>query len=81
MGRQYVHLSSDIKTAITVGKRRDPNPIVFAIGAEVMYNDGFKFYHTGNDTTWLCDSVPKDYIINEQEASNLLGKNGEDNVQ
>lgn len=81
MGRQYVHLSSDIKTAITVGKRRDPNPIVFAINARLMYDDGIKFYHTGNDTTWLCDSVPKYYIINEHEASDLLGKNGEDNAQ
>ena len=69
MGRQYVHLSSDIKTAITVGKRRDPNPIVFAINAGLMYDEGVKFYHTGNDTTWLCDSVPKHYIINAHEAS------------
>ena len=81
MERQYVHLSSDIKTAITVGKRRDPNPIVFAINARMMYDDGIKFYHTGNDTTWLCDSVPKHYIINEREASDLLGKDGEDNAQ
>lgn len=81
MGRQYVHLSSDIKTAITVGKRRDPNPIVFAINAGMMYDDGIEFYHTGNDTTWLCDSIPKYYIINVHEASDFLGKNGEDNAQ
>ncbi len=81
MGRQYVHLSSDIKTAITVGKRRDPNPVVFAINARLMYDEGVEFYHTGNDTTWLCDSVPKYYIINAHEASDFLGKNGEDNAQ
>ena len=81
MERQYVHLSSDIKTAITVGKRRDPNPIVFAINAMLMYDDGIKFFHTGNDTTWLCDSVPKHYIINEHEESDLRGKDGEDNAQ
>ena len=67
MGRQYVHLSSDIETAIKVGKRRDRNPVVFAIASLVMYDDGFKFYHTGNDTTWLCDCVPKRYLINEKE--------------
>ena len=81
MGRQYVHLSSDIKTAITVGKRRDPNPIVFSINARLMYDDGIEFYHTGNDTTWLCDSIPKYYIKNVHEASDFLGKNGDDNAQ
>jgi len=81
MGRQYVHLSSDITTAITVGKRRDPNPVVFSINARLMYDDGIEFYHTGNDTTWLCDSVPKYYIINVHEASDFIGKNGEDNAQ
>ena len=62
MSRQYVHLSSDIATAQKVGKRHDNCPVILKIDAIRMYNDGFKFYHTGNDTTWLCESVPFKYI-------------------
>ena len=62
MSRQYVHLSSDIETAQKVGKRHDDCPVILKIDAIRMHNDGFKFYHTGNDTTWLCESVPFKYI-------------------
>ena len=71
MERQYVHLSSDIKTAIKVGKRRDANPIILVVNAIWMHEAGFKFYHTGNDTTWLCERVPKEYLINEYEADDI----------
>jgi putative RNA 2'-phosphotransferase len=30
-GRQYVHLSEDVNTAIIVGKRRDNNPVVLKL--------------------------------------------------
>lgn len=62
MSRQYVHLSSDIETAQRVGKRHDGYPVILIIEAGRMHNEGFKFYHTGNDTTWLCESVPFKYI-------------------
>lgn len=62
MSRQYVHLSRDIATAQKVGKRHDDCPVILKIDAIRMYNDGFKFYHTGNDTTWLCESIPFKYI-------------------
>lgn len=62
MSRQYVHLSSDIATAQKVGKRHDDCPVILMVDATKMHNDGFKFYHTGNDTTWLCESVPFKYI-------------------
>lgn len=62
MSRQYVHLSSDIATAQRVGKRHDGCPVILIIEAIRMHKDGFKFYHTGNDTTWLCESVPFKYI-------------------
>ena len=61
MNRQYVHLSDDIQTATIVGKRRDKNPVILIIAANRMVADGFKF-GTGNDHTWLVESVPAEYI-------------------
>jgi putative RNA 2'-phosphotransferase len=61
MGRQYVHLSSDINTAVQVGKRRDQQPIILKIKAIVAYKNGISFYK-GNDKVILADYVPKEYI-------------------
>jgi len=60
-GRQYVHLSQDQETAITVGKRRDSDPVILRVDAAAAWNDGVRFYH-GNETIWLADSVPPKYI-------------------
>lgn len=59
--RQYVHLSQDRETAITVGKRRDDNPAILHIDAVTAWKDGIKFYH-GNETIWLADDIPANYI-------------------
>ena len=59
--RQYVHLSEDQETAITVGRRRDANPVILRINAAAAWKDGIKFYH-GNDTIWLADNIPVKYI-------------------
>lgn len=59
--RQYVHVSQDKETAITVGERRDTNPVVLRIDAMAAYKDGIKFYH-GNETVWLADNIPPIYI-------------------
>ncbi len=61
MGRQYVHLSTDIEMAMSVGKRRDSHPAILRINAEKAYQDGIDFY-IGNDEVWLCDHVPSDYL-------------------
>lgn len=58
--RQYVHLSSNIETAISVGKRRG-NPVVLEINTEDMIKDGYKFYISENKV-WLTDNVPAKYI-------------------
>jgi putative RNA 2'-phosphotransferase len=62
MNRQYVHLSSDIRTALAVGKRHDDAPVLLEVDASIMHADGFKFYHSVNDGTWLCSSVPPKYL-------------------
>lgn len=59
--RQYVHLSQNMETAITVGKRRDNDPVVLLVDASTAWKDGINFYH-GNDTIWLADDIPAKYI-------------------
>lgn len=61
MDRRYVHLSTDVKTAIKTGKRRDDDPIVLCIDARTAYQDGINFYYA-NDNVWLCDYVDTKYI-------------------
>lgn len=62
MGRQYVHLSADKETAITVGKRKDSSPVLLSIDSQKAWNDGIRFYK-GNNTIWLSDLVPSEYIF------------------
>lgn len=62
MNRQYVHLSSDFETAVRVGRRHDDHPIILTVDTARMSNDGFKFFHSGNDGTWMCEKVPNGYI-------------------
>ncbi|MBO7344550.1 MAG: RNA 2'-phosphotransferase [Clostridia bacterium] len=59
--RQYVHLSSNIETAVAVGKRHG-NPIVLKINTEQMFLDGYKFYLSENGV-WLTDNVPYQYVL------------------
>ena len=62
MNRQYVHLSSDLDTAVRVGKRHDSRPMIFEVQAGQMYRNGAVFYHSGNDGTWMCEAVNPKYI-------------------
>lgn len=61
MGRQYVHLSTDIPMAESVGKRRDPQPVILKIDTKKAVQAGLKFY-VGNDEVWLCDRVPTKFL-------------------
>ena len=58
--RLYVHLSQDMQTATSVGKRHGV-PVIYLIDAAKMYEDGFKFYKSKNDV-WLTKSVPVEYF-------------------
>ena len=59
--RLYVHLSSDIETAVNVGKRHG-EVVLFRIDAARMYMDGFKFYLSKNGV-WLTKYVPVRYLM------------------
>jgi putative RNA 2'-phosphotransferase len=61
MQRQYVHLSVDIETATSVGKRRDSNPIILKINADAAQKAGIQFF-IGNEKVWLCKHLPKEFI-------------------
>lgn len=58
--RLYVHLSRDADTARVVGKRHGA-PVVFAIDAGAMADDGVKFFISKNGV-WLTKTVPTRYL-------------------
>lgn len=58
--RQYVHLSKDVSTAISVGERYG-TPVVLRIDAYQMHADGFKFYQAENGV-WLTPDVPSNFL-------------------
>lgn len=60
MSRLYVHLSSDVKTAIDVGKRHG-KPVVLTINTQEMVEDGYQFY-LSNNNVWLVKEVPVKYL-------------------
>ena len=60
MSRSYVHLSSDIETAVKVGQRHG-NPVVLSVLAKQMCEAGHSFYRAANGV-WLVDSVSPEYI-------------------
>ncbi|MFW9818754.1 MAG: RNA 2'-phosphotransferase [Candidatus Thorarchaeota archaeon] len=60
IGRQYVHLSENIKTAISVGKRRTRNPIILVVDTNIAQKEGIKFFKSGD--IYLVDYIPPKYI-------------------
>lgn len=60
MSRLYVHLSKDVETAISVGKRHG-KPIVLKIHSGSMYRDGVPFYLSENGV-WLTRKVEPKYF-------------------
>jgi len=59
-GRQHVHLSVDVETAVNVGSRHG-KAVVLTIYSHRMYEDGYKFYLSENNV-WLTSAVPTEYI-------------------
>ena len=61
MERQYVHLSSDIDTAYSVGLRKHDNPVILVIDTIKAREFGVKFYVTNNNS-YLASSIPSLFI-------------------
>ena len=60
MDRQYVHLSADYQTALSVG-RRHGSPVVLTVDASAMARDGVTFYLSANGV-WQCEYVSPKYF-------------------
>ena len=60
--RLYVHLSADIETAKKVAARRKGNSLIYKISAQIMHDDGYKFFQSKNGV-WLTDIVPPKYFL------------------
>ena len=60
MQRQHVHLSIDIETAMTVGKRHG-KPFVFGILANLMLKNSYELFLSENGV-WLTEYVPVEYL-------------------
>lgn len=60
MNRLYVHLSDNLNTAWSVGRRR-MNPCVLLIDTAKMKEDGILFFRSENGV-WLTEFVPPQYI-------------------
>ena len=58
--RHHVHLSPDVETALSVG-RRHGRPVVLTVQAGRMAADGYLFYRSANGV-WLTDAVPAGYL-------------------
>ena len=61
MTRQYVHLSADTETALSVGARHDAQPVLLRVDVRSAHAAGLAFYE-GDDKVWLADAVPPGFI-------------------
>jgi putative RNA 2'-phosphotransferase len=61
MGRQYVHLSADVESALRVGSRRAPEPVVLTVRAAEAHADGVAFYQAG-EGIYLAEHVPPEFV-------------------
>ncbi|MDH3976665.1 MAG: RNA 2'-phosphotransferase [Deltaproteobacteria bacterium] len=71
MGRQFVHLSVNIDIAEQVGRRKDEQPAILLIAAKEAYAKGINFY-VGNDTVWLADNIPAEFISRSRMGAGLV---------
>jgi len=59
--RHHVHLSVDMPTALTVGRRRSSDVVVFSVAAGVMAEEGHVFHRSDNGV-WLTAVVPSQHL-------------------
>lgn len=62
MSRQYVHLSSDEKTAEIAGRRRKGKLVILKVKAKDASLMGIQFYREENGV-WLSDAISSKYIL------------------
>jgi len=68
MERQYVHLSTDPRTAVSVGSRHSDRPVILTIDAQAAHEAGVPFYQAG-EKVYLSKRIPPRYISVGSERS------------
>jgi putative RNA 2'-phosphotransferase len=61
MRRQYVHLSTSVERASTVGGRRTRQPVVLVIRAEAAHAAGIVF-HSPEPRHYLAAAIPPEFV-------------------
>ena len=59
--RHHVHLSTDVPTALVVGRRRSADVAIFEVAAAEMVTAGHVF-HVSDNGVWLTAVVPPGYL-------------------
>lgn len=60
MSRQFVHMSGRVDEAVSVGSRHG-RPVVLAVDAARMADEGWSF-HLSGDGVWLVSDVPARFV-------------------
>ena len=61
MSRLYVHLTKDVETAVSIGKRHG-KPVVLVIDTKAMHKDGYTFRLSDNGV-WQSEDIPWRYVV------------------
>lgn len=61
MERQYVHLSTDVDTAVLVGVRHAGEPVVLTVRAAEAHSAGIVFYRA-DDAVYLAREIPAEFV-------------------
>ena len=61
MHRQYVHLSPDRRTAVNVGSRHTPHPVVIIVRARAAHRAGISFYRP-DPGLYLSEPIPPQFL-------------------
>lgn len=62
LGRQYVHMTSNLNNALVVAKRRTQNPVTLLIQAQDAYQAGIVFHHAETEH-YLAKAIPAQFIV------------------
>jgi putative RNA 2'-phosphotransferase len=61
MRRQFVHLSSDVPTAMQVARRKGGRSRILQVDAQAAARSGVKFY-AGNGQVWMAEAIPARFL-------------------
>lgn len=60
--RQFVHLSTDVRSATEVARRKGANDVILTVMSGAAYKAGTLFYNV-SQTVWLCVGIPAVFLL------------------